>query len=170
MFSVILKKIITFIHIYLRCCKIPSGYSSNSSNVSDYSENYWIEKTSKAVTLIWRRNNIEKSKWITHWYLVRFQSRINVEFSTANGCHNFHVDSLYKIKEILTNFRRRLNGESTNKFLSGRFNTFTSLQWIFNKFVSLNWTFILKNLIDASVLEEEILICDILTYCQKNWR
>ena len=34
--SVILKKIkIIFIPIYLRCCKIPKGYSSNSSNISD---------------------------------------------------------------------------------------------------------------------------------------
>ena len=35
--SVILKKIkITVISIYLRCYKIPKGYSSNSSNISDY--------------------------------------------------------------------------------------------------------------------------------------
>ena len=35
--SVILKKMkIIFIHIYLRCCEIPKGYSSNSSNISDY--------------------------------------------------------------------------------------------------------------------------------------
>ena len=27
---------INFIHIYLRCFKIPKGYSSNSSNISDY--------------------------------------------------------------------------------------------------------------------------------------
>ena len=35
--SVILKKIKKiFIHIYLRCCKLPKSYSSNSSNISDY--------------------------------------------------------------------------------------------------------------------------------------
>ena len=35
--SVILKKIkIIFIHCYLCCCKIPKGYISNSSNISDY--------------------------------------------------------------------------------------------------------------------------------------
>ena len=35
--SVILKKIqITFIHNHLRYCKIPKGYISNSSNISDY--------------------------------------------------------------------------------------------------------------------------------------
>ena len=34
--SVILKKLkIIFIPIYLRCCKIPEEYSSNSSNISD---------------------------------------------------------------------------------------------------------------------------------------
>ena len=34
--SVILKKMeIIFSHIYLRCCKIPKEYSSNSSNISD---------------------------------------------------------------------------------------------------------------------------------------
>ena len=35
--SVILKTIkIIFIHNYLCCCKIPKGYISNSSNISDY--------------------------------------------------------------------------------------------------------------------------------------
>ena len=35
--SVILKKIkIMFTHNYLLCCKIPKGYISNSSNISDY--------------------------------------------------------------------------------------------------------------------------------------
>ena len=35
--SVILNKIkIIFTPIYLRCCKIPKGYSSNSSNINDY--------------------------------------------------------------------------------------------------------------------------------------
>ena len=35
--SFILKKIkIIFIYIYLSCCKIPKGYRSNSSIISDY--------------------------------------------------------------------------------------------------------------------------------------
>ena len=35
--SVIFKKIpIIFSHNYLRCCKIPKGYISNSSNISDF--------------------------------------------------------------------------------------------------------------------------------------
>ena len=34
--SVILKKKLMVIPIYLHCCKIPKGHSSNSSNISDY--------------------------------------------------------------------------------------------------------------------------------------
>ena len=39
--SVILKKIkIIFVPIYLRCHKIPKGYSSNSSKISDIVAQY----------------------------------------------------------------------------------------------------------------------------------
>ena len=59
-----------------------------------------IETASTEVTSIRRRNDIEKSTWITHRYFVDFESRIHVEISTSNRCHNFHVDSSFKIDVI----------------------------------------------------------------------
>ena len=67
-------------------------------------ENDRMETASTEVTSIWRRNDIEKSTWRTHRYFVDFESRIHVEISTSNRCHNFHVDSPFKIDEISTNF------------------------------------------------------------------
>ena len=67
-------------------------------------ENDRMETASKTVTSIRRRSDIEKSTWKTHRYFVDFESRIHVEISTSNRCHNFHVDSPFKIDEIPTNF------------------------------------------------------------------
>ena len=61
------------------------------------------------VTLILPRNYIEKSTWRTHRYFVDFQSRINVEIFTLNRCHNFHLDSSFKIDVISTNFPRGIS-------------------------------------------------------------
>ena len=72
-------------------------------------ENNRMETTHTEVTSIQRRNNIEKSTWRTHQYFVDFESRIHVEISTSNRCHNFHVDSPLKIDEISTNFLRRIS-------------------------------------------------------------
>ena len=113
----------------MRCCKIPKEYSSNSSSISDYVnifeitltqhytklfynrfpeqkmlENDRLEAASTVVTSISRRNDIEKSTWKTHRYFVDFESRIHVQISTLNWCHNFHVDLPFKIDEIWTNF------------------------------------------------------------------
>ena len=71
-------------------------------------ENNTIETASTEVTSIQRRNNVEKSKWKTHRYFVDFESRIHVEISTSNLCHNFHVDSPFKIYVISPNFPRRI--------------------------------------------------------------
>ena len=50
--SVIWKKIkIIFIHYYLRCCKIPKGYSSSSSNISDYVNIVEITSTQHYTTI-----------------------------------------------------------------------------------------------------------------------
>ena len=46
----------------------------------------------------------EKSTWKTHRYFVDFESRIHVEISTSNRCHNFNVDWPFKIDVISTNF------------------------------------------------------------------
>ena len=61
------------------------------------------------VTLILPRNDIEKSTWRTHRYFVDFESRINVEIFTSNRCHNFHLDSPFKIDAISTNFPRGIS-------------------------------------------------------------
>ena len=65
-----------------------------------------METASTEVKSIWRQNDIAKSTWRTHRYFVDFESRIHVEISTSNRCHNFHVDSPFKINVISTNFPR----------------------------------------------------------------
>ena len=67
-------------------------------------ENDRMETASTEVTSIRRRSDSEKSTWRTHQYFVDFESRIHVEISTSNRCHNFHVDSPFKIDVISTNF------------------------------------------------------------------
>ena len=62
-----------------------------------------LETASTAVTSIRRRNDIEKFKWRIHRYFVDFESRIHADTSKLNRCHNFHVDSPFKIDEISTN-------------------------------------------------------------------
>ena len=66
-------------------------------------ENDRMETASTGVTSIWRRNNTEKPMWRTHRYFVDF------EISTSNRCHNFHVDSPFKIDIISTNFPRGIS-------------------------------------------------------------
>ena len=61
------------------------------------------------VTLIRCRNDVEKSTWRTHRYFFDFESRIRVEISTSNQCHNFHVDSPFKIDVTSTNFPREIS-------------------------------------------------------------
>ena len=68
--------------------------------------NNTMETTSTEVTFIRRRNNVKKSTWKTHRYFVDFESRIHVEISKSNRCHNFHVDSPFKIDVISKNFPR----------------------------------------------------------------
>ena len=78
-----------------------------------------METASTEVTSIRYRNNVEKSTLRTHRYFVDFKSRIHVGISTSNRCHNFHVDSPFKIDVISTNFPRgistsnrwRINGD-----------------------------------------------------------
>ena len=63
-----------------------------------------METVSTEVISIRRRNDMEKSTWRTHRYFVDFKSRTHIEMSTSNRCHNFHVDSPFKIDVISTNF------------------------------------------------------------------
>ena len=72
-------------------------------------ENNRMETASKTVSSIRYRNEIEKFTCRTHRYFVDFESRINVEISTSNRCHNFHVNSPLKIDEISTNFPRGIS-------------------------------------------------------------
>ena len=62
-----------------------------------------METASTEVRSTQRRNDIEKSTWRTHRYFVNFESQIHVEISTSSRCHIFHVDSAFKINEILKN-------------------------------------------------------------------
>ena len=68
-----------------------------------------METASTEVTSIRRRNDIKNSTWRTHQYFVNFESRINVKISTSNRCHNFHVDSPFKMDVISTNFPRGIS-------------------------------------------------------------
>ena len=68
-----------------------------------------METASKEVTSIQRRNDIEKSTRKTHRYFVDFESRIHAEISTSNRCHDFHMDSPFKIDVISTNFPRGIS-------------------------------------------------------------
>ena len=72
-------------------------------------ENDRMETASTEVTSISRRNDIENSTWRTHRYFVDFESRIHVEISTSNRCHDSHVDSPFKINVISTNFPRGIS-------------------------------------------------------------
>ena len=72
-------------------------------------ENDRKDTASKAVTSIRHQNDIEKSTWKILWYFFDFESRIHVEISTSNRCHNFHVDLSFKIDETLTNFPRGIS-------------------------------------------------------------
>ena len=69
-----------------------------------------METASTEVTSMQRRSDIEKFTWRTYQYFVDFESRINVETSTSNRCHNSHVDSILKVDVVSTNFSR---GNST---------------------------------------------------------
>ena len=68
-----------------------------------------METKSIEVTSILRRNDIEKSMGRIHGYFVDFESRIHVEIFTSNECHNFHLDSPFKIDVISTNFPRGIS-------------------------------------------------------------
>ena len=112
----------------MRCCKNSQRISSNSSNISDYvniveitsTQHYtrivynWFPEqkmlgnntmntASTSVTSIRSQNNVEKSTWRNR-YFVDFESRIPIKTSTSNRCHNFHVDSPFKIDVISRNF------------------------------------------------------------------
>ena len=145
--TVIFKKIkIIFTPIQQRCFKNSQRITSNSSSISDYVNiveitltqhytriaqnrfpeqilgNNTMETASTEVTPIRRRNNAEKSTWKAHRYFVDFESQIHVEISTSNRCHNFHVDSPFKIDVIQTNFPREMS---------------TSNRWPINEDVSI---------------------------------
>ena len=87
-----------------------------------------METASTEVTSTGRRNNVEKSTWKTHRYFVDFESRIHVEISTSNRCHNFHLDSPFKIDVISTHFPRGIS---------------TSNRWRIDKDVSIGLFFII---------------------------
>ena len=64
---------------------------------------------SKSVTSVRHRIDIVKYMRRTHRHFVDFQSRIHIEISTSNRCHNFHVNSPFILDEISTNFPRGIS-------------------------------------------------------------
>ena len=68
-----------------------------------------METTNTEVTWIRRRYDIENSTWKTHQYFVDFEGRIHNAISTSNRCHNFHVESPFRIDVISTNFPRGIS-------------------------------------------------------------
>ena len=103
-----------------------------------------METASTDVMSIWRRNDIEKSTWRTHRYFVDFESRIHVDISTSNCCHNFHVDSPFKIDVISTNFPRGIS-TSNRWWIDEDVSIGLVLYWILNK-ASSNITLNLLNM------------------------
>ena len=91
-----------------------------------------METASTEVMSIWRRNDIEKSTWRTHRYFVDFEIRIHVEISTSNRCHNFHVDSPFKIDVISTSFPRRIL-TSNRWWIDEDVSIGLVLYWVLNK-------------------------------------
>ena len=85
-----------------------------------------METETTEVTSIWRRNNMEKSRWRNYRYFVDFESRIHVQVSTSNRCHNFDVDSRFKIDVISTNVPPGIS---------------TSNQWRIDEVVSIDFFF-----------------------------
>ena len=77
-----------------------------------------METASTKVTSIWRQNNVREkiSAWRTWRYYVDFESRIHVEISSLNRCHNVHVDSPFKIDVISTNFPREISTSNWRRF------------------------------------------------------
>ena len=69
-------------------------------------ENNAMETANTEVWSIRCGNKVEKSTWRTHLYFVDFESRIHIEISTSNLCHNSHIDSAFKIEVISANFPR----------------------------------------------------------------
>ena len=61
------------------------------------------------VALIRNRNNIEKFTCRNHRYYIDFESWINVELSTSNWCHPFHMDLPFMIDKMSTDVWRRIS-------------------------------------------------------------
>ena len=110
---VVLKKIkitlFLFTGIVSKITKEYSPNSSSSSYVNDYVNIVEITSTQyytriEYVRKLYNRNteyrnyvdstwsDMKKSTWRTHRYFVDFESGIEVEISTLNRCHNFHMD------------------------------------------------------------------------------
>ena len=126
--SFILKKIaIIFIPIYLRCCKIPKRYSSNSSDYVNIVkttstqqkmlENDRMETGSTEVTSILWRNNTKKPTWKTRPYFVDFKIESTSKFPRRIDVIISMWIRLSKLMKFWQTFHlefwRQIDGEST---------------------------------------------------------
>ena len=73
---------------------------------------HWKQRVQK----LHRFDDIEKPMWRTHLYFVDFENGIHVEISTSKRCHNFQVDSSFKIDIISTNFPRGISMSNRWRF------------------------------------------------------
>ena len=106
-----------------------------------------METASTAVSSIRCWNNIEKSTLRTHRCFVDFESRIHVEISTSSQCHNFHVDSPFKIDEISANFPCGIS---------------TSVPWRIDEDVSIGIS-------ETFISMDQSIMAKINFYASENW-
>ena len=145
------------IFIYLHCRNIPKGYSSNSSEISDYVnivevtltqhytriaynrfpkqkmlENDRMETASTEVMSIWRQNDTEKPTWRTHRYFVDFESRThssNINEVTRAILNSF-IQKRHNHKQAQTGYERTKIKTAPKQHLRRKIATY-SLIWVF---------------------------------------
>ena len=89
-----------------------------------------MKTASTEVTSIRRRNDIEKTMRKTHQYFINLKIRTYIKISTLNWCHNFLVDSPFKIHVISTNFPfHESNKKCLQVFLNERLCSLLVIFW-----------------------------------------
>ena len=89
-----------FIHIYLRCCKIPKEYGSNSSSISNYVNIFEITSTQHYTNLLRIGSQLRKCEETRDWKQQAHQlCRFNAEKSTCGKL--IDISSILKVKSTL---------------------------------------------------------------------
>ena len=82
---------------------MPEQFRTGSQSKKCYKMIEWKQRVQKL-----RRFDVETTQKNPHGELIDISSILKVE-STSNRCHNFHVDSPFKIDVISTNFPRGIS-------------------------------------------------------------